>query len=471
MSSGSTSGVSSRTASAEDSTGYVVLDTAKMISDERLQTQKSLKNIFQRIALFRYEDARSAVNQALDSTSKQSGNTVGSSSILAQLKPIILTLIDKERDSVQLERRNNKSQFIKNIAHIGQNIATGRNYPTSMDRLKADLESLVRESGSGTQNDVTELVRTVAGELDIYVNARFTKLHDQIVMDLCRIGDAPTRHSFCKDNLKTVQKVKDEASKMQSDALSPLRSMLVYEGTVTEQLFLCTLSLSRWDFVSSLLHLQSFRTSYTEWIERFKKTERDLMGSRKNLKDDEFPELYKWFYKVYEVLLSKFTLYFSKTLLENSNRRTLKGSLASIVDYKSKLAEFQKKTKAATLSLILNLSTLDQPFLGHGFKFLTEEPRELAGSYTDKFEVILHCGGKELEGETKMEIVHLYSDVFHKNGKPYLYDEKRNRSYFLSLFDLNIFLAVSYNTRKGEKDSEINKFIDDFRNSMNMSRL
>ena len=45
-----------------------------------------------------------------------------------------------------------------------------------MDRLKADLESLVRESGSGTQNDVTELVRTVAGELDIYVNARFTKV-------------------------------------------------------------------------------------------------------------------------------------------------------------------------------------------------------------------------------------------------------------------------------------------------------
>ena len=45
------------------------------------------------------------------------------------------------------------------------------------------------------------------------------------------------------------------------------------------------------------------------------------------------------------------------------------------------------------------------------------------------------------------------------------------RSYFLLLFDVNIFLAVSYNSSKREKDSEIDKFFEDFKNSMNLSKI
>ena len=48
--------------------------------------------------------------------------------------------------------------------------------------------------------------------------------------------------------------------------------------------------------------------------------------------------------------------------------------------------------------------------------------------------MIFHYGnGKDetLDEEIKTEIVHLYSDVYHKNGKPYIYDTKRNR-YVLS---------------------------------------
>ena len=44
-----------------------------------------------------------------------------------------------------------------------------------MDRLKSDLRAIAsRDVSTGSQNDVTALVRTVAAELDIYVNARFT---------------------------------------------------------------------------------------------------------------------------------------------------------------------------------------------------------------------------------------------------------------------------------------------------------
>ena len=59
--------------------------------------------------------------------------------------------------------------------------------------------------------------------------------------------------------------------------------------------------------------------------------------------------------------------------------------------------------------------------------------RELAQrqSYSDKFEVVFHYGKDSkddtLDEEVKNEIVHLYWDVYHKNGKPYLYDSKKNR--------------------------------------------
>ena len=45
-----------------------------------------------------------------------------------------------------------------------------------VDRLKSGLQSIAREVNTGAQNDVTALVKTVASELDCYVNARFTKV-------------------------------------------------------------------------------------------------------------------------------------------------------------------------------------------------------------------------------------------------------------------------------------------------------
>ena len=58
----------------------------------------------------------------------QSGNTACGSSVLGQLRPIIVNLIEKEREYVQSDLRKNRSQFIKNIASISHNITGGRNY-------------------------------------------------------------------------------------------------------------------------------------------------------------------------------------------------------------------------------------------------------------------------------------------------------------------------------------------------------
>ena len=47
-----------------------------------------------------------------------------------------------------------------------------------------------------------------------------------------------------------------------------------------------------------------------------------------------------------------------------------------------------------------------------------------------------------------------------------------SRSYYLLLFrDENIFLSVSYNSKRGERESEIVKFLDDFKNSLNLSKV
>ncbi|XP_063680983.1 KICSTOR subunit 2-like isoform X2 [Bolinopsis microptera] len=464
---------------------YVVLDHQNMLSEERLRTEKSLKNIFQRIALFRYDDARSAVNQAFDSTSKQSGNSAFGSSVLGQLRPVIVNLIDKERDYVQSDLRKNKSQLIKNIASFSHNITSGRNYiPNTVDRLKSDLRAIAsrdvgmtsRDVSMTSQNDVTALVRTVAAELDIYVNARFTMLHDQIITEFCKDAETAVKTSFCRDSLKSLHTVREMTDTIKSDALSPMKNMLEYETNVVEQLFSCSLALAQWDFVGSLLHLHNYNQTYKEFIEGYKGKERSLMG-KKIIKDDEFPELYKWFFKLYELLLSKYTLYFSKTLFQDSSRKVMRSSTTNIVDHRTKLNDFSKKSKAATISLILNAANLERPFMGHGCKLFSEQAhREIASkhSFIDKFEVIFHYGnGKDetLDEETKTEIVHLYSDVYHKNGKPYIYDTKRNRSYYLLLFDENVFLSVSYNTKKSERDSEIIKFLEDFKNSMSLSKV
>lgn len=466
------SGLVSRQSSTSDESDYVILDQQNMLSEERLRTERSLKNIFQRIALFRYDDAKAAVDQAFDSTSKQSGSTSGGGTALGPLKPVILLLIEEERKYVQTEVRKKKSQFsLKNIASIGQTITT-RSTPNTIDRLKAGLQAIASDAVSG--NDVTALVRTVASELDCYVNARFTRLHDQVLTEYCQDPEKAVKTEFCKDSLNHLQMVKTMATNIKSDALIPLKLMLEYETSVTEQLFSCSLALAQWDFVGSLLHLHNFDQTYKDFIDTFKGKEKSLVVKR-TVKDDEFPELYKWFFKVYESLLSKYSLYFCKTLLQDSHRRALRGnsSTTTITDYRARLIDFYKKTRAASITILLNVANLDRPFLGHGCKLFSLHPeRDLSSSYTAKFEEIFHYQGKEkderLDDDVKKEIVHLFSDVFHKNGKPYLYDAGRNRSYFLLLFDVHIFLAVSYNSLKREKDSEIDKFFEDFKNSMNL---
>ena len=81
----------------------------------------------------------------------------------------------------------------------------------------------------------------------------------------------------------------------------------------------------------------------------------------------------------------------------------------------------------------------------HYYLFVTvNQYREIASkhSFIDKFEVIFHYGnGKDetLDEEIKTEIVHLYSDVYLKNGKPYIYDTKRNR-YVLSCLSCRVLL-------------------------------
>jgi len=482
--------------SSADEGEYVILDHQNMLSEERVRTEKSIKNIFQRIALFRYDDARAAVNQAFDSTSKQSGNSACGSSVLGQLRPVVVNLIDKERDYVQSDLRKNKSQLIKNIASFSHNITSGRNYvPNTVDRLKTELRAIAsRDVSTGSQNDLTALVRTVAAELDIYVNARFTMLHDQIIAEFSKDAEAAVKTSFCRDSIRSIHTIKEMTETIRSDALSPLKGMLKYEMQVVEQLFSCSLALAQWDFVGSLLHLNNYNQTYKEFIEGYKGRERSLMGKRMT-KDDEFPELYKWFYKLYELLLSKYTLYFSKTLFQDSSRKTLRSATTNIADHRAKLIDFSKKTKAGTISLILNVARLDRPFMGHGCKLFSEQAHSRAlspdvlsqdsdiclvrsweiatrQSYTDKFEAVFHHGKDEnMDEELKNEIVHLYWDVFHKNGKPYLYDIKRNRSYYLLLFDENIFLSISYNTKKSEKDSEVVKFLEDFKNSMSLSKV
>ena len=74
----------------------------------------------------------------------QSGNTACGSSVLGQLRPIIVNLIEKEREYVQSDLRKNRSQFIKNIASISQNITGGRNYvPNTVSPFRLSVFNIV----------------------------------------------------------------------------------------------------------------------------------------------------------------------------------------------------------------------------------------------------------------------------------------------------------------------------------------
>ena len=66
--------------------------------------------------------------------------------------------------------------------------------------------------------------------------------------------------------------------------LSPLKEMLDYERSFIESLINCSNSLVQWDFVTSLLHLQTFQISHDAFVKGQKIRERSIAGSKKGAK-------------------------------------------------------------------------------------------------------------------------------------------------------------------------------------------
>ena len=282
--------------------------------------------------------------------------------------------------------------------------------------------------------------------------------------------------------------------------LDSLKTAFNYETEIITSLLTAEHKLCEWEFLESLLTLRDCKTKLHAWRilsppvsvkdQQDATFKYSFFTSKQSKKQSETPTLYQWLQLFYCHLLSKFSFYFYTTLSSQAASPDLKGSLSkNTIDYISKVTNFQRKTDAHSVSLVLDASSKESVYKGHGY-FLENTlvdiptginsypsvvsipeniPKEhwpnIISMLTDSRMSELNSSSSSVTSSSSTVVSAAVEKVC------YLYDTRMESTYFWIKVDVRMFLVLVYRMKKKEKDSYINNFLTEIRANLGHEKL
>lgn len=295
--------------------------------------------------------------------------------------------------------------------------------------------------------------------------------------------------SHLKNTQEIINCISDISKEFSKDfhhpILDPLKSCFCHEVETIHRLFHAELHLSEWDFLSSLLSLRESQKGLQAWSDLSPTSsvkEQLLLSfskrsffSRTIKKHSEIPFLYQWLHHLYSLLVSKFTLYFYSTLSAQAPPTDLKAATAKTsTDYISKLHNFQKKTDAARILLVLDTTTKKNVFHGHGYHLETSVHEKTDGinSYPSILSIPDNCNNFKDHWPNIISIINeKCGDVKTSDKVIYFHDTRLTSSYFCLKIDVRMTLFLIFVAKKKERDNYIQGFLADIKSSLNHDSL
>ncbi|KER20484.1 hypothetical protein T265_15308 [Opisthorchis viverrini] len=302
--------------------------------------------------------------------------------------------------------------------------------------------------------------------------------HKPMTLELSRVDlDSYILHSYrsvdenplkllmeCASLCVSVEAWEQELSFPNDDvtvALEPLITVVCAELGVLSKLLRAQSRIADLHFIDSLLCISNASAKLESVYRIF-----DLPYNRGSRTHAKPPALLFWLTNFYNVLLTKYTLYWFKVLSDctSNSDETLEVAGLENPSLVTRVINFQNRTNALYVSVLFDAACQDYPYLGHGFVLpgtAGDTPTGVKsfppiftaplGSLLPVAQVssaLMQISGKLNTGELAEFNKFLYS-----------YDEKLNHTYFIQKLEYRVYLVIVYNGCRSRKDRQVSEFI------------
>ena len=345
--------------------------------------------------------------------------------------------------------------------------------------LTNDLSNLITSALSprGTEALALELCK----QINQFAQARLKMIDFYEYFIKCKWG-----HVFnTKEIIEEIHVVINMFTKaFHHPVLDPVKTSFNFETEILSTLLYTELRLGEWEFLESLLTLRECQSKLHAWrlLSPSSSVKEQLLASftyksfftRSSKKQQiDTPALYQWLQLFHLHILSKFSFYFYTTLNSQAASPDLKGSLSkNSIDYVAKLMSFQRKTDAHSVSLVLDASSKDKVFKGHGYHMdntLIDPPTGI-NSYPSVVSIPENISKEHWPNIISM-LTDRINDLNTTDRIAFLHDSRLECSYFVIKVDVRMTLVVVYKIKKKEKDSYIQNFLLEMRTNLSHDKL
>ncbi|XP_048729248.1 KICSTOR subunit 2-like isoform X2 [Ostrea edulis] len=257
--------------------------------------------------------------------------------------------------------------------------------------------------------------------------------------------------------------------------LAPLKTVFGFECDTLNLLLVAQTTMSDWMFLTALLHIHEAHTKLSSWggLIQPKEIKKSTFGG--SSKHGSPPALYQWLTKFKNLLLSKFSIYFYDILQKQASPPEMKSLISKTPDdFVTRIQTFHKKADACHVSLVLNTQGLDRVF-PEGYQYpgrLVETPQGL-----NTFPAIFSFPGERLSNHFPAVVMMLteWRDreelIYAQDKIHYMYDKGSHSSYFYTQVDTRTSLVVIFESKKSEKDSYVNNFMNDIATQLRCTKF
>ncbi|XP_017783922.1 PREDICTED: UPF0536 protein C12orf66 homolog [Nicrophorus vespilloides] len=383
-----------------------------------------LHGYFNFISQLCFDKAKEHVEKEKEANKSALNQSLTWAMILAQLQQIALA----EKSYMEIGFLQNK-----NKGFLRKDNSLRAIYET----IKYDMKK-IEETSKQSQND--QKYASIGLNIDQFLNARMSLIdfYDKMYLNS---ANSILRYN---DMLQTINILIQKNVDMFTDIrFTPIKAVFSLECSILEQLFKALTELQRLQFLPSLSLIHGAHTQLAAWENKIQNRETWKLGF---LKNNQLPALFQWHLKLKGAVLSKFSLFFHDTLASQTSNNEMRQMCSKLhFDYYNKMASFQKKYDAVS---VLFLS-----------------PSQVSCDTTDyeSFPVIVACPPRPppiIDMILKL-IADFTTDLEIPDKVIFKYIVEDKYMFIITTLEPNIYLIITFESKKTEKDTYITNFITD----------
>ncbi|KAL7638887.1 UNVERIFIED_CONTAM: hypothetical protein RMT77_010421 [Armadillidium vulgare] len=250
--------------------------------------------------------------------------------------------------------------------------------------------------------------------------------------------------------------IKKNSSSFHHPILAPIKTTFTCESEINSHLLGSLKAMQELQFLPALLHLHDAQSKLLSWQAIIQNKESKKYNF---LKSPSLPALYQWLWRAKASFVSKFSLYFYEVLSGQASASETKNLLTKLTcDYVSKIQSFQRKIDAQSVCIVLKASphcNMRSP----GYNFPSDEHAQIN---LDHYLTIFSYPVKPLSvwPSIVMQLSNMTTEELYDKVISH-YDVKVGITLFFCQIEPNIFLVVTFENKKPEKENFVKEFLLD----------